>query len=275
MKRQLKQISIKIYVKLKKLWRGFPLVIIGKNKVYKFSIIPSTVKNLTREVHNTSLATNWMFYSERVVNVQSLTAFIVQSNRIVPPGNKTPQERYREKQRRMINLSMKNISDTLNAERKPASSIIKRELQNLDISLDLNHPVHKQFNTLLQSAYFDFPIPSTPMHGDFIPMNALLKKEKLWLIDWEYACPDGSIIFDWWFLKVAIERNGVLDEKTDKYLAFLDKSLRKLEITDEQFDAFGGMMHTVINMARVDDRKSPEFEKHHNKVWMIVNPEEN
>ena len=266
----IRNLFFKCYRAIKSLLRGHPLIIRKNKNIYKLSLLPSSIKNLNREVRNTSLAVDWEIYADRVVDVKKFTPFSVRGNLIKTDGDKTKTERYVEKQHSLIDITMNNLQYALQAPKKQASELITLQVKNLSINLKQNQKLYINFNNLLNGGYFEFQLPVTPMHGDFIPMNALMKNNKLFLIDWEYASCEGSIIFDWWFLKTAIERNGYYDKKTDEYFAFLDQALEKMQLSDNQFEAFGCMMHTVINMVRADTRKSSDFNKFFNRASNIV-----
>jgi len=258
------------YAKAFKLFSDQPLIIYRGGNFIKIAVLPSTLRQLNREVENNKAALNWEVYPGMVVPLKQFTPFAAFSPVIEIPYSANWKDHYVRTQREMIEISMKNLEIALRAPKKNAHKIIEDQIALLGLDLNRKKPFFSKFRSSLHSGFFSFKIPLTPMHGDFIPSNALIDDDKLMLVDWEYASPRGSILYDWWFLKKALDRDGIYNRNTEQYFGFLTSTLEKLNIENLQFEAFGCAMHTAINLSRSDKRKSDRFQHYFKRLNEIV-----
>jgi thiamine kinase-like enzyme len=227
------------------------------NRIFKIVISTPGMKQLDREVRNSQLALEWDIYSGRVVSLEKVAPFIAAATFI----NETNSVSYIRKRQKLMELSINRLDSVLKAPKRAASDILINRIHNLDIELEKDHPVYTQFRELVNSNYFRFEIPVTPMHGDFLPGNSLLTEEKLLLIDWEYALKEGSILYDWWYLKFYIDIDKNYNEETKIYFSFIEKALEKINLSYDQFEAFGYAMISSAYISAYELKRIRDLKK--------------
>src|SRR3990172_4321079 len=72
-------------------------------------------------------------------------------------------------------------------------------LSNYASSLELNEADTADVFCAIKRRDLQFELPVTFMHGDLSIGNSGYDT-KTRLFDWEWACPDGSVLYDWWYL---------------------------------------------------------------------------
>jgi hypothetical protein len=98
-----------------------------------------------------------------------------------------------------------------------------------------------------------FEIPVTFMHGDLSIRNAGYDTRTR-LIDWEWACPNGSVLYDWWYLRNWVSwqislgnLDGSLSGPVENFVAL---ALPSLGVAESQFNQFGRGMHAIYLVAK-------------------------
>ena len=172
-----------------------------------------------------------------------------------------------------MEFCINNLDTTIKVPKVAAIDVLSNRIRNLDIDIEKDHPVYSQFRDLVNSNFFHFEIPLTPMHGDFLPGNSLLTDEKLLLIDWEYAQEEGSILYDWWYLKFYIDIDKKSNKEIENYFSFLEKTLQKIGLRYDQFEAFGYAMISSAYLSAFELKRTDNLEKcskYINEVSKIV-----
>ena len=250
--------------------KGVPVVIFKFDRVFKIAVRQVSIRRLNREVRNSKQALEWDVFSNRVVALKKITPFAAVSTFIKDKAKKNNEY----KRCKLVDFYAENIDYTLRAPKASAFEIINSQITNLGLDLSKDHRVYSQLKQLIDSNYFNFQLPITPMHGDISSLNLVMDESKLLFIDFELASDSGSILYDWWCLKQRMDEN---DKKAKDFNAFINKSLEKLELSTDQFNAFGYTMFSISSIFGFEVNKFKSLvktNKYINKSIKIISRQE-
>jgi len=138
-----------------------------------------------------------------------------------------------------------------------------RVLRRYASTLELDSTDAVQVLNCLTDTDLAFEIPVTFMHGDFSIRNSG-RDSVTRLFDWEWACPDGSILYDWWYLRHWVTwqvQLGFMDEQINHPIeGFVAKAINTLRISEAQLMQFGTGMHALYLMAKRKFKGHVQFE---------------
>lgn len=231
-----------------KYFKGKPFVLNLRFYVIKLAFTDLSKKKLKREVKNSHKAANSSLFSEVVVTQSLPVSFIATSKYYNDSKN------VRDKFSKMINFSIQQFAN-LEITKEEARKVLGKQL-----SINTHYkssPTVSKLNKLISNRFFKYEIPKCFMHGDYAPENVIIFNDRLYLVDWEHASMEGSIIYDWWFCRRMIQSKKVLVAKSDnqRFHRFLKDSLSKLKLSLSEFNAFGHAMYAIINCSRLESRK--------------------
>lgn len=227
--------------------KGVPLILVFKPYVFKIVFNFSSINQLKKEVNLTNRAFDVPQFSEIVVQQTQLTPFIAVSE------YKNDDTDLPEKVSRLTSYSILQFKQIDVSTQEKATTLIRSYTKNH--AGHINSALYSEFVRSLGSGFFDFPVPCGFMHGDFCLQNAIINNNKLYMIDWEHASENGSILYDWWFLKRNLYRRNQMENRDYmRYCSFIAEKLTHLNVERKQFEAFGHAMHAAVDFSRVKKR---------------------
>ena len=231
---------------------GRPLVLWTRRHVLKVVLRGAAARHLAREVATTQLATTWAPFTGMVVEQELVTRFVARSDRRYGDGSRD------DTVAAMVRFVERHTAMVGEARRETAFDLLRAHMERLRVAPQHRHALFERFCAVLESDFFAFEVPRTPMHGDFAPENAILRGDDLVLVDWEYASERGSLLYDVWFLRRCIGRDRAQLRAAEALLGRLDRVVAtltaQLGLDDTQFDAFGHAMHALVDFSRTDTR---------------------
>lgn len=231
---------------------GRPLVFRTRRHVVKTVFRRVAARHLAHEVANTHRAKTWAPFADAVVVQDLVTPFMAVSQRRHTDSSRD------ETVAAMVRFIARHLAEAKDARRATAHDLIRAHMANLRIVTSRRPELLARLQAVLESGFFDFTVPQTPMHGDFLPGNALLQRDELVLVDWEYASEDGSVLYDVWFLRRSLRLHQAHTSFLLSQVRLLDDALlthvREFAMTLDQVDGFGNAMHAVVDFSRFDTR---------------------
>ncbi|MBA2666375.1 MAG: hypothetical protein H0U69_05000, partial [Trueperaceae bacterium] len=231
-----------------------PKVWITKRFVFKVAVHPRAIRQLAREVAHARRATSWTGYGAHVIEQRLWTPFVAVS------AYREPEADPAATATAMIALVRVGLGELHRAPRTCARELLEGHRVALHIERCVPRDLYVRYRRSLDSGFFAFPVPRTPMHGDFAPQNTLLHRRRLYLLDWEYASDGGSLLYDAWFLRRSLLRSDrwhtLPEADVTRYLEDLEHALHAVSLRSDQFDAFGHAVHALVDFSRHELRGS-------------------
>jgi hypothetical protein len=249
--------------------KGKPIVLKIWPLVFKIAFSSVSRQQLSKEVKAAGLALTEPFFSNLVVRQKQITQYpIIAVSRFIRDDGEIS-----DRMSKMIMFSMNQFHFSDRFRKKSSGEVIKNHI-NAHVN-ERNSDLFIRYRKLVESSYFDFEVPYGFMHGDFHNENAIINNDRLYLVDWEYSCSEGSILYDWWYLWRSLNRykERINSDIYMKYCAFLKENIERFNIDNDQFNAFGCAMHISINFSRIEKRggEDRDIVRDMSEIYRIMN----